>query len=56
VLGGSFNTVIGLIFLAIVIVSPGGLMGLWDRLWNRGEHRPGSRRQAAAAGAAGTQT
>src|SRR5262249_6698133 len=31
-LGGSFNTVIGLIFLAIVIVSPGGLMGLWDRL------------------------
>jgi branched-chain amino acid transport system permease protein len=32
VLGGSFNTVIGLIFLAIVIVSPDGLMGLWDRL------------------------
>ena len=32
VLGGSFNTVIGLIFLAIVIVSPNGLMGLWDRL------------------------
>jgi branched-chain amino acid transport system permease protein len=31
-LGGSFNTVIGLIFLAIVIVSPGGLMALWDRL------------------------
>jgi branched-chain amino acid transport system permease protein len=31
VLGGSFNTVIGLIFLAIVIVSPGGLMGLWQR-------------------------
>jgi branched-chain amino acid transport system permease protein len=31
--GGSFNTVIGLIFLVIVIVSPDGLMGLWDRLW-----------------------
>lgn len=31
-LGGSFNTVIGLIFLAIVIVSPNGLMGLWDKL------------------------
>jgi len=30
-LGGSFNTVIGLIFLAIVVVSPNGLMGLWDR-------------------------
>lgn len=32
VLGGSFNTVIGLIFLAIVLVSPDGLMGIWDRL------------------------
>ena len=31
VVGGSFNTIIGLIFLAIVVVSPGGLMGLWDR-------------------------
>jgi branched-chain amino acid transport system permease protein len=35
-IGGSFNTVIGLIFLAIIILSPGGLMGLWtsgrDRL------------------------
>ena len=30
VLGGSFNTIIGFIFLAIVIVSPNGLMGLWD--------------------------
>jgi branched-chain amino acid transport system permease protein len=33
VVGGTFNTVIGLVFLAIVIVSPDGLMGLWDRLW-----------------------
>jgi branched-chain amino acid transport system permease protein len=32
--GGSFNTVIGVIFLAIVLVSPDGLMGLWDRMWN----------------------
>lgn len=32
VVGGSFNTIIGLIFLAIVIVSPDGLMGLWDRI------------------------
>lgn len=30
--GGSFNTIIGLIFLAIVVVSPEGLMGIWDRL------------------------
>jgi hypothetical protein len=30
--GGSFPTIIGLIFLAIVIVSPDGLMGVWERL------------------------
>jgi branched-chain amino acid transport system permease protein len=35
VVGGSFNTIIGLIFLAIVIVSPDGLMGLWDRVVGR---------------------
>ena len=29
--GGSFNTVVGVIFLLIVIISPGGLMGIWDR-------------------------
>jgi branched-chain amino acid transport system permease protein len=29
--GGSFNTVIGIIFLLIVLVSPGGLMGIWER-------------------------
>jgi branched-chain amino acid transport system permease protein len=34
-IGGSFNTIIGLIFLLIVIVSPDGLVGLWDRLWAR---------------------
>ena len=27
--GNRFNTVIGVIFLAIVLVSPGGLMGIW---------------------------
>lgn len=32
-IGGSFQTIIGLIFLVIVIVSPDGLMGVWDRLW-----------------------
>jgi branched-chain amino acid transport system permease protein len=30
--GGSFNTVIGAIFLLIVVVSPDGLMGIWERL------------------------
>jgi branched-chain amino acid transport system permease protein len=41
ILGGSFNTVIGIIFLAIVLVSPDGLLGIWDRLttWRR---RPAS--------------
>jgi branched-chain amino acid transport system permease protein len=29
--GGSFNTIIGIIFLIIVLVSPGGLMGIWER-------------------------
>jgi len=29
--GGSFNTVIGIIFLGIVFVSPSGLLGIWDR-------------------------
>jgi branched-chain amino acid transport system permease protein len=32
VVGGSFPTIIGLIFLAIIIVSPDGLMGGWDRV------------------------
>jgi branched-chain amino acid transport system permease protein len=31
VLGGSFPTVIGAIFLVIVLVSPDGLMGIWGR-------------------------
>ncbi|MGH3133904.1 MAG: branched-chain amino acid ABC transporter permease [Gaiellaceae bacterium] len=41
VVGGSFNTIIGLIFLAIVILSPDGLMGLWDRLWRSLGRRSG---------------
>jgi hypothetical protein len=41
VIGGSFNTVIGLVFLAIVIVSPDGLMGIWDRIWDLARRRGG---------------
>jgi branched-chain amino acid transport system permease protein len=41
VIGGTFNTVIGFIFLAIVIVSPDGLMGIWERAWNAGRRRGG---------------
>ena len=40
-IGGTFNTVIGFIFLAIVIISPDGLMGLWDRMWDALRRRGG---------------
>ncbi len=40
--GGSFYTVIGVIFLVIVLLSPAGLLGIWDKLVQRV--------QAAAAG------
>ena len=36
VVGGSFNTVIGVIFLAIVLLSPGGLLGIWEWLNRHG--------------------
>jgi branched-chain amino acid transport system permease protein len=32
IIGGRFNTVIGVIFLAIVLLSPGGLMGIWQSI------------------------
>jgi branched-chain amino acid transport system permease protein len=31
-IGPRFDTVVGIIFLAIVLVAPAGLMGLWERL------------------------
>ena len=40
--GGSFNTLIGIIFLAIVVVSPDGLMGLWGRIF---EHKASTGRR-----------
>jgi branched-chain amino acid transport system permease protein len=55
VVGGTFNTVIGLAFLAIVIASPDGLMGLWDRIWNGFRSRGGTGEPAVAAGSAGSQ-
>jgi branched-chain amino acid transport system permease protein len=48
VVGGSFNTMIGLIFLVIVIVSPDGLMGLWDRLWRSLGRRGGGPPETAS--------
>ncbi|MGI8973278.1 MAG: branched-chain amino acid ABC transporter permease [Gaiella sp.] len=54
VVGGSFNTIIGLVFLAIVVLSPDGLSGLWDRAWGlirRGG--AGTDRPAVATGTTG---
>ena len=42
-IGSRFNTVVGLIFLAIVLLSPGGLMGIWESLTDRLRRRPDSR-------------
>ena len=45
-IGPRFHTLIGAIFLVIVLVSPGGLIGLWERCtaFSRGRRRgPGDR-------------
>jgi len=43
-----FNTVIGLIFIAILLLSPGGIAGVWDRLVRRGGGGPPRGEPAAA--------
>ena len=45
--GGSFNTIIGVIFLVIVVVSPDGLLGLWGKVFER-RQLPRWRRPPAA--------
>jgi branched-chain amino acid transport system permease protein len=48
--GGTFNTIVGIIFLVIVLVSPGGLMGIWERGFaqlERGRGRPRAPDEAA---------
>jgi branched-chain amino acid transport system permease protein len=30
-----FNTILGIVFLVIVLLSPGGLVGLWERAQER---------------------
>jgi branched-chain amino acid transport system permease protein len=46
-----FNTLIGIVFLVIVLVSPGGLVGLWDKAKERmGPSSPGGRRSRAGPG------
>jgi branched-chain amino acid transport system permease protein len=53
--GGSFNTIVGVIFLAIVLISPDGLMGIWERLFDE-KHLKWLRRRddPAAAEVAGS--
>ena len=55
-IGPRFATLIGAIFLVIVLVSPGGLMGLWDRALTLvpGQGRDSSDRTTIAAERAGT--
>lgn len=53
---GRFNTVIGIVFLVIVLLSPGGLVGLWESGRERlARRRPGggSPRNAVGAGPEG---
>jgi branched-chain amino acid transport system permease protein len=49
-----FNTLIGLIFLAIVLASPGGLVGIWTDLKGRAERLLGARQTPTGPAAAGT--
>ena len=55
VVGGRFNTVIGVIFLAIILLSPGGLMGIWQSITDFGA-RNLSRRPATQQPADTPQT
>ena len=48
VIGDRFNTVVGVIFLAIVLVSPGGLMGIWTSATDFLGRRLGGPRRAPA--------
>ncbi len=43
-----FNTLLGLVFLVIVLLSPGGLVGLWDRV--KEARGPTARTRAGPAG------
>jgi branched-chain amino acid transport system permease protein len=42
-----FNTVIGIIFLVIVLISPGGLVGIWEKAKERMGPSSGGRRSGA---------
>jgi branched-chain amino acid transport system permease protein len=42
-----FETVIGVIFLVIVLASPGGLVGIWESVWARRKRRAGPTESSA---------
>ena len=46
----SFNTVIGVVFLLIVLISPGGLMGIWERVLQGLGRRPAARPRGRGSG------
>ncbi len=50
-----FATYVGVIFLLVVIVSPDGLIGLWDRAWVLARHRRRPARGTVVASPAGPQ-
>jgi branched-chain amino acid transport system permease protein len=52
--GERFPTLIGLIFLVIVLVSPDGLVGLWERTVARLRGSAGPDGPTAEGGSAGT--
>jgi branched-chain amino acid transport system permease protein len=46
-IGERFNTVIGVVFLAIVLLSPGGVMGIWQSVLDFFRRRVGAERAVA---------
>jgi branched-chain amino acid transport system permease protein len=52
--GERFHTLIGLIFLVIVLVSPDGLVGLWERMVSRLRGSSGPGEATGEGGSAGT--
>jgi hypothetical protein len=55
-LGGTFNTMIGVIFLGIVCLSPGGLLGIWSSSFDWLSRRASTTSpRLAAAGPGGTE-
>ncbi len=57
VIGGTFHSLIGAIFLLIILVSPGGLMGIWGTLLERiGPAAPAVPAAAVTGGQGGEPT